>query len=155
MMKLVPLFKMDGTEVARTIIDEEAYASLPLTHPWRLAQGYAWTQYHRLHTFVWWLHNDIYPRVPLLDHKDGNRLNNRYENLREVTISQNAKNHKEYKNNTSGHSGVYEVKNYYCASINVNGKRIYLGGYNTYNLAVQAREDAEKKYWKEFAPIRN
>ena len=56
------------------------------------------------------------------------------------------------KSNTSGHKGVYFHKTAwkYCAYITVQSKRIHLGLYDSYEDAVKAREEAEKKY---FAPL--
>lgn len=54
-----------------------------------------------------------------------------------------------YKNNKSGHTGVYwaKQKGIWKAIIYVQKKRIYLGGYHDIRDAIQAREDAEKKYF--------
>jgi hypothetical protein len=44
-----------------------------------------------------------------VDHIDGNSLNNKWANLRDVTHRENCRNHRKlYKNNTSGHTGVYK-----------------------------------------------
>ncbi len=63
------------------------------------------------------------------DHVNGNQLDNRRENLRVCTPSQNQANKKLSKNNTSGHKGVEHVKkiNRWRATIVVNGKRITHG----------------------------
>ena len=42
----------------------------------------------------------------MLDHIDGNQLNNRIENLRPITVSQNQRNTKLRKDSTSGIKGV-------------------------------------------------
>ena len=54
-----------------------------------------------------------------------------------------------YKNNKSGHKGVYwaKQKGIWKAVIYVQKKCIYLGGYHDINDAIQAREDAERKYF--------
>ena len=56
---------------------------------------------------------------------------------------------KPYKNNKSGHKGVYwaKQKGIWKAVIYVQKKCIYLGGYHDINDAIQAREDAEQKYF--------
>lgn len=56
---------------------------------------------------------------------------------------------KPYKNNKSGHKGVYwyNSKGIWRAYITVQKKTIYLGGYHDIRDAIQAREDAEKKYF--------
>jgi len=61
-------------------------------------------------------------------------------------------NHKLYKNNTSGFSGVCFLSklNRYLAVIKINNKSIYLGKYKTLDEAVKVRKEAELKYFKEF-----
>ena len=54
-----------------------------------------------------------------------------------------------YKNNKSGHKGVYWGKHkcVWKALIYVQKKSIYLGSYHDINDAIRAREDAERKYF--------
>ena len=54
-----------------------------------------------------------------------------------------------YKNNKSGHRGVYweKQKGIWKAVIYVQKKSIYLGGYHDIKDAIRAREDAEKEYF--------
>ena len=59
---------------------------------------------HMVHRLVWVMHGN--EPVPLLDHIDGNKLNNRIENLRPATKSQNMMNAAPYRSNTSGIKGV-------------------------------------------------
>jgi len=56
------------------------------------------------HRLVWIMHGN--DPVPMLDHIDGNQLNNRIENLRPITVSQNQRNTKLRKDSTSGIKGV-------------------------------------------------
>lgn len=56
------------------------------------------------HRLVWLMHGKKLPEM--LDHIDGNQLNNRIENLRAVTNSQNQRNQKLRKDSTSGIKGV-------------------------------------------------
>lgn len=90
----------------------------------------------------------------IIDHKNGNTLDNRKVNLRVCTNAENARNCKVSKNNTSGVSGVQFIKKSgrYRARITVNRKEIRLGHYKTFDEAVKARLEAEKKYFGEFAP---
>lgn len=93
------------------------------------------------------------PENMLVDHIDGNPLNNCRKNLRICTKFQNAQNHKTQKNNTSGHKGVWWHKNYskWCVQIGCNNERIIIGYYDDFKEAVIARKDAELKYHKEFS----
>lgn len=83
-----------------------------------------------------------------IDHIDGNTLDNRKNNLRICTISENmynTKNHREGKCGVRKHiqKGKYIS---YQAYISVNGKQISLGYYRTEELARNARQEAEIKY---------
>lgn len=56
-------------------------------------------------------HGDI-PDTMVIDHLDGNPLNNNISNLRLVTVAINQRNQKLFKNNKSGKTGVYlRIKN--------------------------------------------
>jgi len=90
------------------------------------------------------------PEGYMIDHINGNRLDNRKENLRFVTPSQNSSN-VERKVGKSNVLGVWEYKNNWQAMIRVSGKRIYLGYFNNKENAVKARKEAEEKYFGEFS----
>jgi hypothetical protein len=96
------------------------------------------------------------PKGMEVDHIDGDGLNNTKKNLRICTHSQNSKNQGLRKNNTSGFKGVYQDKIYkkWIAKINIDGKRIHLGRFNTkeesYEKYCQACKKYHKKYFKLF-----
>ncbi len=100
-----------------------------------------------------WLY--IYGSMPnlMIDHKDRNKLNNRLDNLRIATRSQNGINSKLSVQNTSGSKGVTwgKDKNRWRAYIVVNHKLIHLGHYRFKEHATNARLKAERKYFGEFA----
>lgn len=56
------------------------------------------------HRLIWLMHGKELPEM--IDHIDGDQLNNRIENLRAVTNSQNQRNQKLRKDSTSGIKGV-------------------------------------------------
>lgn len=86
------------------------------------------------------------------EHINGDRLDCRRANLRICKKSENPINCKKYKNNSSGHKGVYWHKKNkkWTASIFYNNQRLYLGSFDNYEDAVKVREDAELKYFKEY-----
>ena len=100
-----------------------------------------------------WLY--FYGEIPEhdIDHKDTDRLNNKINNLRKATRSQNLQNQSVKPSNTSGFKGVSfnKQKNKYEARIRVNGQRIRLGFYDSAEDAGRAYEEAAKLYHKEFA----
>lgn len=87
-----------------------------------------------------------------VDHISRNCLDNRRENLRLVNRSQNCINRKTPSSNTSGVKGVYKPVGYdkWIAQINYEGKRVYLGSYDTIEDATEARLAAESKFHKEY-----
>lgn len=93
--------------------------------------------------------SDIYQ----IDHIDGNPRNNQKYNLRPALIQENSMNHKIHSNNTSGTSGVFysNTSNKWVAKIGYKMKSITLGYYNTKEEAVQARKDAEEKYYGDWS----
>lgn len=82
-----------------------------------------------------------------------NKFDNRKNNLRIVTASQNGMNSSLSKNNTSGIKGItYNKKaKRWVASIQVNNKYIYLGSFKEKEDAAQARKKAEQEYFKEYS----
>jgi hypothetical protein len=88
-----------------------------------------------------------------IDHIDGNRQNNRIENLREVTGSQNNMNSKIRSNNTSGVKGVWwsKEKRKWRSMVKVNHKEIFLGYYTSLEEAAAVVKEAREKYHGEYA----
>ena len=94
---------------------------------------------------------------PEVDHIDRNPLNNRISNLRWATKSENQLNKKVYSNNSSTISGIYKNRNRnkYVVRITINGKRKYIGLFETFEEAGNARCESEEKYFSEFRPKTN
>ena len=90
-----------------------------------------------------------------VDHIHGieTRNDNRKYNLRIGTHSENQMNQPTYSTNTSGVTGVCKGKrgHGWYATINCNGKAIYLGQCDTFEVAVQRRKEAEEKYFGEWS----
>ena len=91
----------------------------------------------------------------VIDHIDGNTLNNQKINLRICTQSQNCGNQKIPINNTTGFKGVQfnKIQNRYYAQITVNKKNIYLGSFIDPIDAAKAYNEAAIKYKGEFANL--
>jgi hypothetical protein len=91
----------------------------------------------------------------LVDHIDGDGLNNRRENLRLATNAQNQMNRKIGTSNTSGYKGVYWHKSSqkWMARIGVGGRQKYLGVFDTPELAYEAYKKAATEIYKEFARL--
>jgi len=90
----------------------------------------------------------------IVDHKDRNSLDNRVDNLRFATYSQNARNKPKIKlNSSSRYVGVYFEKRYgrWTAQISVEGKHLWLGRFDSEIEAAKAYDTAAKKYHGEFA----
>jgi hypothetical protein len=83
-----------------------------------------------------------------VDHIDGNGLNNRRNNLREVSDGENNKNMPIQSNNKSGTVGVYwnKAAQKWQVQIKANGKRIHGGLFINKEDAVKKRKAMEIKY---------
>ena len=62
---------------------------------------------HYAHRIVWVMHYGPIPDGMQIDHIDGDGTNNRLSNLRIVTASENKRNMRKLKTNTTGYTGVY------------------------------------------------
>ena len=98
----------------------------------------------RAHVVIWAYCHGEWPNGEI-DHIDGNRGNNRIENLRCVDKSTNQRNASLRVDNTSGQVGVYfnKASGRWRARINHNGRRVFLGSFVSFEDAVTARKDAE------------
>lgn len=98
----------------------------------------------RAHRLAWLIHYGEWPRNDL-DHINGNRLDNRISNLREVTRAENCRNQKLRKTNKSGVIGVIQKGSRWHANIMANGKQVFLGSFSTKEEAAAARQAASDK----------
>jgi hypothetical protein len=91
----------------------------------------------------------------IVDHINMNPLDNRRENLRIVTKSQNMQNRKKQSNNTSGHKGVSWSKKdkKWRATIRSENGWKFLGNFEKIEDAILARNDATKNLHKEYGRI--
>ena len=87
-----------------------------------------------------------------VDHINRKKNDNRKSNLRSCTHQENTINVARKRNNTSGVVGVNYRKDRgkWRAEIQVNNKYIYLGMFSNFKDAVNARKEAERKYFKDY-----
>jgi hypothetical protein len=83
-------------------------------------------KYHRI---AWFLHYGVFPKS-LIDHADGDATNNKINNLRDCSNSENLCNRSKQKNNKSGYKNVFwwQRDNKWCVRVMKNGLT-YFGGY--------------------------
>lgn len=87
-----------------------------------------------------------------IDHINGVRKDNRWENLRAATQQNNSANMRRRSNNKSGFKGVAKNKRgKFIAYIHVNGKTNYLGSYSTAADAHESYASAAHAHWGSFA----
>lgn len=97
------------------------------------------------HRIIWELVTGKKPNV--IDHIDGNGMNNRLSNLRDCTFSQNSKNMKKYKGSKNPYFGVRRTpSNKWDVLITHKSKQIYLGTHDNLFDAICVRKSAEIKY---------
>lgn len=92
----------------------------------------------------------------VVDHVNGDKLDNRKENLRITTQKNNSRNLGLQKNNKTGVTGVSKTPSgKYRARIMVDRKEICLGTFETLKEAAIARKNGETKYFGEFSRNHN
>lgn len=103
-----------------------------------------------VHCIIWLLEHGVWPDGEL-DHADTAGSNNKIENLRPATLSQNRANVGIRADNTSGYKGVSRCGNRWKAQICVNKTVIYLGLFRTSELAARKYEAEARRHFNEFA----
>jgi len=95
------------------------------------------------------------PKGLVVDHINGDSLDNRRANLRLATHSQNQCNKRKRKNTSSQFIGVFfnKKRRSWWSQIRVNGKSLWLGCFDSEIDAAKAYDAAAKKYHGEFARL--
>jgi hypothetical protein len=104
-----------------------------------------------VHRVAWAIHSGEWPDS--IDHANGNRRDNRLENLRAATLSQNTANSKRYSTNSSGFKGVSLIPSTgrYRAYITHDGRQNWLGSFVSPEDAHAAYLAAAERLYGEFA----
>lgn len=104
-------------------------------------QGAIFCKLYNAHRIIWLYMTGEWPDQ--VDHKNGIRDDNRWENLQNVTKRENGKNQKKRSHNTSGFTGVVYHKrdSNWKAQISINGKPKSIGTFAT-------KEEARAAYIK-------
>jgi hypothetical protein len=141
------LFASDGAyKRFHTLYEGKAAGSL-----WTSQSGGKYLQVRVLktllkaHRVAWAIHYGEWPSQ-CIDHIDGDGMNNRISNLRDVDHRTNLKNCKRWDNQNKTHAGVSQTnERTFVAYIGGKKYRKHLGSFRTYAEAVQARLSAEKE----------
>ena len=102
---------------------------------------------YQVHRLVWLYVHGQWPKAEI-DHINGEKSDNRIDNLRDVSRSQNMLNqHRPRKDNRVGAHGVHRrtANGLYRALIQKNGKRYYLGQFANVEDARRARAEAAQR----------
>ena len=91
-----------------------------------------------------------WPRVGV-DHRDGDPTNDRWGNLRLATQSENNRNARTPRHNTTGFKGAYRCRGKFRAAITVNDRTVHLGVFDTAEEAHAAYCAAAVQHGGEFA----
>ena len=116
----------------------------------RTGYEYAMIDYETfaMHRLAWFYFYAVMPTYDI-DHINGNKVDNRISNLRDVEAKTNAQNEiRARKNNKSGYLGVHfrKERNKWVAQLRVNGKHRRFGSFNTPEEAHQAYLEAKRLY---------
>ena len=106
---------------------------------------------YRAHRLIFLMHKGYLPKT--IDHINGDKLDNRIENLRAATIGQNQHNRKTNANNTSGYKGVCwnKAQKKWTARITLERKNIHLGYFANVEEAAEVVRKAREELHGDFA----
>lgn len=106
---------------------------------------------YNAHRMIFLMHHGYLPE--LVDHIDNDRSNDRIENLRPATWSQNLQNMKMRHSNTSGYKNVTwtKSKNKWTVALNVNKKYKFVGRFDNLEFADLVATEAREKFLGAFA----
>lgn len=124
--------------------DNHGYLATTMRHKGRIRRFFN-------HRIAWLFMTGVFPPKGMdIDHINGDKKDNRWTNLRLARRGQNNVNSGNPKNNTTGQKGVHPTRGRWFARIKVDQEIIHLGVFKDFEDAVNARKNAEKKYFGEF-----
>lgn len=108
-----------------------------------------------MHRVIFLMHHGYLPEC--IDHIDRNKSNNKIENLRACTFSQNALNRRLHKNADTKYYGLifmnYNKQPKYIVKLSVNGKAKFFGSYISIIEAILVYNREAVRYHGEFANL--
>ena len=101
------------------------------------------------------MHRLLIPDAAEVDHADHNGLNNKRDNIRPSTASQNHSNINIKRGLSSRFIGVCwdKTNRKFLSSIRINGRKKTLGRFDSEEEAARVRDKAAKEHHKEFAVL--
>ena len=147
--RVLELFRYEDGKLFRRSDGKEMGCYSPKHH--RYARIGIDGENYKLHRIIFLYHRGYMPKI--IDHINGDRYDNRIENLREANTYQNRQNSRIYSTSKSGVKNVYWVSN--CQKwrvvISINGKRKDFGLYTDIEEAKQVATSIRNKYFKSFS----
>jgi len=145
------LYNSKNEEIAETIFDIQHIKKIGALKWYLCKTGYATNlkTRKRMHQLIL-----PCPRGVEVDHKDRNKLNNKRNNLRYASKSQQGQNRGPNRNSQSGIKGVWELPNgKWSSQITCNKKRYVLGDFLTKEEAAQAYNEKALLLFGKFASV--
>lgn len=105
---------------------------------------------YRAHSLAWFYMTGDWPPNEM-DHVNRDRDDNRWSNLRLATRSENMRNTRTYRNNSSGQRGVLPKGKKWIARIDVEKRAIWLGTFGTFEAAQEAYLKASAEHFGAWA----
>lgn len=136
------------------IVDDKVYYKLLINGTIGIANEYAIYTLNckkiRLHRYL--MNQSEYDGTNMIDHINGNKLDNRIINLRVATPQQNSQNRLPKENASSQYTGVCLEKesNKWIVQVTINKKNIHVGRFDNEEYAARIRDTAILEYYGEF-----
>ncbi len=120
---------------------------------WISKQGYRECSFdgkrRKVHHVIWYFFHNEWPEM--LDHINGNKLDNRISNLRKCTSEENARNRKTTTRTLPRNVYHAKTKGKYRVVLNVEGKPKSLGVFDSVEAADSVAKQARELYYGAFA----